>query len=583
MEWYWILLIVLGSMALLITIMSIFYKPIFKRVCDIVLSGIALIVLSPLFLILIIAGSIAMKGNPFFTQERPGKHEKIFKLIKFRSMSNARDDSGKLLPDNKRINGYGKFIRKISFDELPELINIFIGQMSFVGPRPLLVEYLPWYTLDEKHRHDVRPGLTGLAQVKGRNTVNWDKRFQYDIDYVKNISILLDLKILFLTVACLFDKRNVEIITENEGNMAMIRKNKVKTILITGIGGLTPRSIAKRIREIRPNYRLIGCDVDPKAMGFFMHGLLDNYYIVPKCDNKEYFKVINKIVEKEKIDYAFVQPESEIVKWAEYYELNGKYPCPVLMGSKILSASLKDKSIMAELLKDTKYIPKTIKVSLQNPRYDDVEKIIGFPCWIRATEGTGGLGSLKIENIDSYRSWLNINSNISEFTISEFLSGRHLANQMLYYNGEYIKGASLECVEYVMANIAPSHVTGNTHFARFLNDNRINEFCDECIKLLEQKLNVKAHGILSFDLKEDKNGNLKVTEINIRHMAYTGVMAKIGFDLIEDTINILENGNCDSIIRDRFHHYDKNYVFLRDVDVEPIILDDESYFTKNKR
>lgn len=362
----------------------------------------------------------------------------------------------------------------------------------------------------------------------------------------------------------------------------------MKTILITGIGGLTPRSIAKTIRRTHPDYRLIGCDINKKAMGFFMkddfgNDLLDACYVCPRCTDSTYFPWMEELVKSQCIDYAFVEPESEIVQWAAYYEKNGRYPCPTLIGSRLLSVSLKDKSIMAELLEGTDYIPKTIKVTQENPRYDDVINQIGFPCWIRATEGTGGLGSLRLDDISSYKSWLFINSNIPEFTVSAFLSGRHLANQMLYYQGEYVKGAALECVEYVMANTAPSHVTGNTHFGRFLNENRINEFCDSCIRYLEKKLNVPAHGILSFDLKEDRAGNLKVTEINIRHMAYTGVMARVGFDLVEDTIRIMEDGNCDHVVRDRFHHYDKPYIFLRDVDVEPIVLESEEIFDKMKQ
>ncbi len=356
----------------------------------------------------------------------------------------------------------------------------------------------------------------------------------------------------------------------------------MKTILITGIGGLTPRSIATIIRENHPDYKIIGCDIEKKAMGFFMKGLVDEYYIAPCCDSADYFPWMEKIVAEKNIDYAFVQPEAEIVVWADYYEKNGRYPCPVFMGCKVLSESLRDKSIMADLLEGTEFIPKTIKVTQDNPRYEDVENIIGFPCWIRATEGTGGLGSLRLDDISSYKSWLFINAKIPEFTVSEFLTGRHLANQMLYYNGEYVKGAALECVEYVMANTAPSHVTGNTHFGRFLNEDRINEFCDRCIKYLEKKLGVRAHGILSFDLKEDKDGNMKVTEVNIRHMAYTGVMAHVGFDLIEDTIRIHEDGNADNIVRDQFHHYDKPYIFLRDVDVEPIILESEDVFDAPK-
>ncbi len=352
----------------------------------------------------------------------------------------------------------------------------------------------------------------------------------------------------------------------------------MKTLLITGIGGLTPRSIAKVIRKNHPDYRIVGCDIEKKAMGFFMNGLVDAHYIAPDCTSPDYFPWIEALVQQEGIDYAFVQPESEIVEWGQYYEDHGRFPCPVFMGCKLFSESLKDKSIMASLLKGTDFIPKTIKVTQENPRYEDVEKEIGFPCWIRATKGSGGFGSLKLEDISSYKSWLFINSSIPEFTVSEFLTGRHLANQMLYYQGEYVKGASLECVEYVMAKIAPSRVTGNTHFGRFLNEDRINAFCDQCIQYLEKKLKVPAHGILSFDLKEDKDGALKVTEVNIRHMAYTGVMAEIGFDLIEDTIRIIEDGNADNVRRDPFHHYEKPYIFLRDVDVEPILLESEDAF-----
>ena len=362
----------------------------------------------------------------------------------------------------------------------------------------------------------------------------------------------------------------------------------MKTILITGIGGLTPRSIATNIRENHPDYQLIGCDTEKKAMGFFMKTkegkrLIDKYYIAPRCDSPEYFPFIERIVEENNVDYAFVQPEREIVEWGQYYEDHGKFPVDVFMGCKLLSESLRDKSKMAELLEDTDFIPKTIKVTQENPRFEDVEREIGFPCWIRATEGTGGLGSLRIDDISSYKSWLFINAHIPEFTVSEFLTGRHLANEMLYYNGEYVKGAALECAEYVMADTAPSHVTGNTHFGRFLNEDRINEFCDRCIKYLEKKLGVSAHGVLSFDLKEDKNGDMKVTEVNIRHMAYTGVMAHVGFDLIEDTIRIHEDGDSRNVVRDPYHHYDKPYIFLRDVDVEPIVLESESVFEKANR
>jgi lipopolysaccharide/colanic/teichoic acid biosynthesis glycosyltransferase len=193
---------------------------------------IALIVLSPLLLILCIVGAIAMRGNPLFRQLRPGKKgkdgkEKIFKLIKFRTMSNAKDENGKLLPDSKRLNKYGKFLRSTSLDELPELWNILVGDMSIVGPRPLLVEYLPYYTEDERKRHDVRPGLTGLAQVSGRNNVEWERRFQLDVEYVRNISFINDIKIVLLTIKKVLGKSDVSKDTsKSEGNFAEIRKKQ---------------------------------------------------------------------------------------------------------------------------------------------------------------------------------------------------------------------------------------------------------------------------------------------------------------------------------------------------------------------
>ena len=183
------------------------YANFFKRVIDLFLSLIALIVLSPLFIVLAVIGAITMKGNPFFTQRRPGRinkstgKERIFRLIKFRTMSNAKDESGELLPDELRLNGYGKFLRATSLDELPELVNILKGDMAIVGPRPLLEKYLPYYTKEQRHRHDVRPGLTGYAQAHGRNGLSWDEKFEMDLEYIKNITFAGDVKIIFATVA----------------------------------------------------------------------------------------------------------------------------------------------------------------------------------------------------------------------------------------------------------------------------------------------------------------------------------------------------------------------------------------------
>ena len=186
------------------------YRNFFKRFLDIVLSALGLIILSPILLIIYILVIMLLGFPGIFKQERPGKDEKIFKLYKFRTMTNATDKKGKLLPDEKRLTGFGKFLRSTSLDELPELFNILKGDMSFIGPRPLLVEYLPYYTKKEHHRHDVRPGLTGLAQVSGSNSLKWDERFKMDLEYVKNVSLPLDTKIVFLTVKKVLFKEDIQ-------------------------------------------------------------------------------------------------------------------------------------------------------------------------------------------------------------------------------------------------------------------------------------------------------------------------------------------------------------------------------------
>ncbi len=183
------------------------YEKYFKRPLDIVCGMAAVLVFSWLYLLLTILGAIFMRGNPFFTQERPGKDEKIFKLIKFRTMDNRRDQEGCLLPDAVRLNRYGRFLRKTSLDELPEAFNIIKGDMSVIGPRPLLVQYLPLYSETQRHRHDVRPGLSGYAQVNGRNAISWTHRFELDCAYVQKITFLGDLKIICQTIGKAFLKQ----------------------------------------------------------------------------------------------------------------------------------------------------------------------------------------------------------------------------------------------------------------------------------------------------------------------------------------------------------------------------------------
>lgn len=228
-EWWGILIICLVCFVLWTVMSVMLYRCFFKRFYDVVLSAIAIIVFSVLLLVLTVIGAIEMRGNPFFVQARPGKRkkltkkqcdkinapygtygkERIIKLIKFRTMSNKKDKNGKLLPDEERLNGYGRMLRATSLDELPSLVNIFKGDISIVGPRPQLVKDMIFMTEEVRARHNVRPGLTGLAQVSGRNNISWDKKFEYDLQYIGNITLINDIKIILKTVIKVFKRSDI--------------------------------------------------------------------------------------------------------------------------------------------------------------------------------------------------------------------------------------------------------------------------------------------------------------------------------------------------------------------------------------
>lgn len=202
------------------------YEKYIKRILDFTLSFIALICLSPILLIVAILVRVKLGSPIIFKQQRPGKDEKIFTLYKFRTMTDEKDEKGNLLPDSQRLTKFGKFLRSTSLDELPELINILKGDMSIVGPRPLLVEYLKLYNEEQKHRHDVRPGLTGLAQTSGRNAITWEEKFEKDIEYVHNISFIGDVKIIIKTAIKVFKREGIS--GTNSDTMQKFEGNKEK-------------------------------------------------------------------------------------------------------------------------------------------------------------------------------------------------------------------------------------------------------------------------------------------------------------------------------------------------------------------
>lgn len=200
------------------------YRNFFKRILEFLFSLAGITLISPILMVIILVLAISNQGSPFFFQTRPGKNNKLFKVIKFKTMNDRKDKQGNLLPDADRLTPIGSFIRKASLDEFPQLLNVIMGDMSLVGPRPLLVEYLPLYSKEQAKRHEVRPGITGWAQVNGRNAISWDEKFKFDVWYVKNMSFLMDVKILFLTIAKVF--RSEGISSQNTVTMSKFTGNK---------------------------------------------------------------------------------------------------------------------------------------------------------------------------------------------------------------------------------------------------------------------------------------------------------------------------------------------------------------------
>lgn len=245
-EWWGITIVVVLALIVLVLISALLYKQFFKRFYDILLSGLAIIVLSPVLIILTVLGAIKMKGNPFFTQLRPGKNEKIFKLIKFRTMTCEKDENGELLPDDKRLTKYGKILRSTSLDELPELFNIFIGNMSIVGPRPQLIRDMVFMSDEVRKRHTVSPGLTGLAQVSGRNNISWEEKFNFDLKYIEKITLFNDIKIIFMTVFKVLKRSDIE----REGTVSDIDYGDwlLQELAITKDEYDEKQNIAKQIR-----------------------------------------------------------------------------------------------------------------------------------------------------------------------------------------------------------------------------------------------------------------------------------------------------------------------------------------------
>ncbi|MDZ7693177.1 MAG: hypothetical protein U5K69_18995 [Balneolaceae bacterium] len=345
-------------------------------------------------------------------------------------------------------------------------------------------------------------------------------------------------------------------------------------ILVTGVGGPTPRSFVRAVKlsdnDLATSVRFIGVDCDPLAYGLYDKTLFDAHYVVPRADDGDYWKVLNEIINREDIDGAVVLPEVEVLEWSRNRQ-ELEMPVKVHLPDFKLASALVNKHRLHEYLDGSPLIPKFSRINPSSYNYDSLTDELGQTFWIRSTEGSSGLGSLKIESQSALAQWLSINEGVSEFIATEYLPGRNMACKMLYFDNELKRTACAERVNYIMAKVAPSGITGNTSFGRLINEPELVQLSQNALESISDELGTGLNGIFTVDYKEDAEGAPKITEINIRHVAFTSSIAAGGANLPMDTLEAMFKGNGTTMERVDYT-YDEPLIFLRDVDSEPIIM-----------
>lgn len=350
-------------------------------------------------------------------------------------------------------------------------------------------------------------------------------------------------------------------------------------ILINGIGGPSPRSVARSLKYYGKytDYKLYGTDIDKYATDLYDNELYEKTFLIPPAKDPAYWPEITRIIEKYKIDIALVQPEFEVLEWAKLSE-KSSLPCKALIPDLKLAEVLYDKAVMSKYLEETGLVPKSYVLKSDMSNLEEIEQALGYPFWIRSSSGSMGLGSLKITDRQTLKNWVFINSDVKQFLASEFLSGRNLACKMLYYDGNLVRAAVGERVNYIMSKVAPSGITGNTSFGRLLNDEKVFLRAKNAMDILFEKTNAKKHGFFTVDLKEDSEGIAYLTEVNIRHVAFSLCFTVGGMNFAEDTVRLLdEDVSYDKTFK--LHKFEEDLIFLRGVDVLPRVMKESDLFS----
>jgi carbamoyl-phosphate synthase large subunit len=349
-------------------------------------------------------------------------------------------------------------------------------------------------------------------------------------------------------------------------------------ILISGVGGPTPRSISRSIKISKYKERalLFGTDISPTVYGLYEHDLYEKNILVPSSRGSSYWDILEAFSKENEIEYAMIHPEQAVLAWSLRKKQGGAWPCKTILPDYDLVKVLIDKGIMTDILKDSSLVPTSFVLNPKNLDYKLLEKTLPYPFWIRSTSGSSGLGSLKVEDRDSLTNWITINPGVIEFIASTYLPGRNLACKLLYYNGELIRSASGERVNYIMSKVAPSGITGNTSFGRLLNEPDLVNLAIKAMDILFETTNTPKHGFFTADFKEDIDGRPYITEINVRMVAFNYSFAQAGANFAEDILALISE-DPDFDRNYKMYEFIPGTVFLRDVDVEPILMNESDF------
>jgi hypothetical protein len=349
-------------------------------------------------------------------------------------------------------------------------------------------------------------------------------------------------------------------------------KSKNMKILITGVGGPTPRSFAIALKKYSSfaDAELIATDINPLSIGLYQPWLFSKSYVVPRATDPGYWPVIERIVLENKIDMAVILPELEVMLWSRRKQTH-PLPCKVLLPDPAIAELLVDKAKMTELLEPLGIVPPSVGFDARESGFDALFGKLDLPFWVRSSSGTSGLGSLKVQDEQSLRNWIQINPGVTNFLASKFLPGRNLACKMLYFEGRLLRTACGERVNYIMSKVAPSGITGNTSFGRLLNEPALVDVAVRAMDHLFGHTGAAKHGFFTADFKEDADGKPYITEINVRHVAFTQCFAAAGANFASDTIRLLA-GDTGFDMEYRMYSFEPGTIFLRDVDALPVMM-----------